>query len=231
MQGKIALTILALAVGGFILTSPPASAQQDQQHQQKNVQGQSHGGGRNANVAPGNGRRAVAPRGNTRIVSPRVNSQRTFRQRNARTVTPRGAVTERRMRTVTQRETIQRRVRTTTPRVITPRTGPKVVGGDARLATAGRIHGAARTVIRGHNFSVWRSGHRVRHNNGWRTFVAIGSLASIYIGSDDYYPYAYISATRPYCEGLTYDRCELRWQEVETIEGDVIGQCVAYCPR
>ena len=30
--------------------------------------------------------------------------------------------------------------------------------------------------------------------------------------------------------GITEDGCELMWQEVETIEGDVINQCVAYCP-
>ena len=50
------------------------------------------------------------------------------------------------------------------------------------------------------------------------------------IGSSQYYPYAYVSAPEPYCEGLTEDGCELMWQEVETIEGDVINQCVAYCP-
>jgi hypothetical protein len=26
------------------------------------------------------------------------------------------------------------------------------------------------------------------------------------------------------------DGCELVWQQVETVEGDVIDQCVAYCP-
>jgi hypothetical protein len=33
-----------------------------------------------------------------------------------------------------------------------------------------------------------------------------------------------------YCQGLTEDGCELMWQDVETIEGDVVPQCVAYCP-
>ena len=50
------------------------------------------------------------------------------------------------------------------------------------------------------------------------------------VGSDEYYPYAYISAPEQYCEGVTEDGCELRWQQVETVEGDVIDQCVAYCP-
>ena len=65
---------------------------------------------------------------------------------------------------------------------------------------------------------------------GWRTFVALSTLGAIAIGASEYYPYAYISAPAPYCEGLTEDGCQLMWQDVETIEGDVIPQCVAYCP-
>jgi hypothetical protein len=90
--------------------------------------------------------------------------------------------------------------------------------------------GLGRTVIGGHNYSTWRSGHRVRHGRGWRTFVGIGALGAIAIGSSEFYPYAYISAPENFCEGLTEDGCELMWQDVETIEGDVVPQCVAYCP-
>jgi len=92
------------------------------------------------------------------------------------------------------------------------------------------VRGAGRATIRGHNFSVWRSGYRVRHGGGWRTFIALSALSAIAVGSSSYYPYAYISAPQPYCEGLTEDGCQLMWQEVETIEGDVVSQCVAYCP-
>lgn len=60
--------------------------------------------------------------------------------------------------------------------------------------------------------------------------MCMRTLGAIAIGSNEYYPYAYISAPEPYCEGLTEDGCELQWQEVQTIEGDVIDQCVAYCP-
>ncbi len=91
-------------------------------------------------------------------------------------------------------------------------------------------HGTGRAVIHGHNYSAWRSGHRGRHGSGWRTFGALSVLGAIAVGSTDYYPYAYISAPEPYCEGLTEDGCELVWQQVETIEGDVVDQCVAYCP-
>jgi hypothetical protein len=90
--------------------------------------------------------------------------------------------------------------------------------------------GAGRTVIRGHNYSAWRSGYRIRHGSGWWTFAALSTLGAIAIGSSEYYPYAYISAPKPYCEGRTEDGCELMWQEVETIEGDVVNQCLAYCP-
>ena len=114
-----------------------------------------------------------------------------------------------------------------TPRVITPR--------GTRAVTASRLRGvpargAGRTVIRGQNYSAWRSGYRVRRGSGWRTFVALSALGAIAIGANEFYPYAYVSAPEPYCEGQTEDGCELMWQEVETIEGDVVNQCVAYCP-
>ncbi len=112
-------------------------------------------------------------------------------------------------------------------RVVTPRGTRAVTASRLRAAPA---RGAGRTVIQGRNYSVWRSGYRVRHGSAWRTFVALSTLGAIAIGSSEYYPYAYISAPEPYCEGLTEDGCELQWQEVQTIEGDVMDQCVAYCP-
>ncbi len=113
------------------------------------------------------------------------------------------------------------------PRVVTPR--------GTRTVTASRLRGvpargAGRTVIRGQNYSVWRSGYRIRHGSGWWTFVALSTLGAIAIDSNEYYPFAYISAPEDYCQGLTDDGCELIWQEVQTNEGDVVNQCVAYCP-
>jgi hypothetical protein len=49
-------------------------------------------------------------------------------------------------------------------------------------------------------------------------------------GAALYYPYAYIDAPAPYCEGLTGDGCQLQWQAVPTLEGPAEFQCVAYCP-
>jgi hypothetical protein len=77
---------------------------------------------------------------------------------------------------------------------------------------------------------VWRSGYRVRYGSAWRTFIALSALSAIAIGYDNYYPYAYISAPQPYCESMTEDGCQLMWQELQTLEGDIINQCVAYCP-
>ena len=113
------------------------------------------------------------------------------------------------------------------PRVVTPR-GTRTVTASRLRAVPAR--GAGRVVIRGQNYSAWRSGYRVRHGSGWWTFVALSTLGAIAIGSNEYYPYAYLSAPEPYCEGLTEDGCQLMWQEVETIEGGVVNQCVAYCP-
>ena len=126
------------------------------------------------------------------------------------------------------------------PKLVAPGSGgPKVVSPaitlrhvtphGTRTVTAARLRGVpargtGRTVIRGHDYSAWRNGYRVRHRNRWRTFVALSALGAIAIGAIEYYPYAYISAPELYCEVQTEDGCELMWQEVETLEGDVINQ-------
>jgi hypothetical protein len=230
MHRKIAMTILAFSLGGcFILMPPPAAKAQ--------AVGQS-------TTAPksDSGAAVAQPRsGATRTVAPRAT--RTVTPHATRTVTP---------RTVTQPRTTTRtfgQPKGTTRLVGQPKSGQKVVGPaglgnktprvvtprGTRTITASRLRGVptrglGRTVIGGHNYSAWRSGHRVRHGSGWRTFVGIGALGAIAIGSSEFYPYAYISAPENYCEGLTEDGCELMWQDVETIEGDVVPQCVAYCP-
>jgi len=143
-------------------------------------------------------------------------------------------------RKVSTPTTATRKVTTpiTAARKVTPGAAPKIVspsGAKAHVVTAGKLRGmpasgAGQATILGHNYSVWRSGYRVRHGNGWLTFVALRTLSFITIGSRHYYPYAYITAPQPYCTGLTEDGCQLMWQDVETIEGDIVSQCVAYCP-
>ena len=140
-----------------------------------------------------------------------------------------------------QPRVIQKQVQ---PRIISPRTGQmsttrKVFtprGANSRVVSAARIRnaparGAFRTTIHGRNYSVWRSGYRARHGNRWRTFVALGALGVLAIGAYEYYPYAYIDAPADYCDGLTEDGCQLVYDEVQTVEGDVAPQCVAYCPQ
>jgi hypothetical protein len=92
------------------------------------------------------------------------------------------------------------------------------------------IRGASKTTIAGRNYSVWRGSHRVQRHGHWRTFVGLSALSAIAFGSAYYYPYAYIDAPAPYCEGLTEDGCQLQWQAVRTLEGPTEFVCVAYCP-
>jgi hypothetical protein len=113
------------------------------------------------------------------------------------------------------------------PRVVTFTGQRAVIGGRLR----GVRVGTGRYVVHGRNFSYWRGGpYRVRYGNGWRTFVALGALSAIAVGTTTYYPYAYISAPQDTCEGLTEDGCQMTWQDVETVEGGTAAQCVAYCP-
>lgn len=123
---------------------------------------------------------------------------------------------------------------TVTPNVAAPRGGAprdtSTTGSAARAMSLPSIRGASRATIAGRNFSVWRGSHRVNRDGRWRTFVGLGALSAIFVGSSYYYPYAYIDASSDYCQGWTEDGCELSWQPVPTIEGDTDYQCVAYCP-
>ena len=114
-------------------------------------------------------------------------------------------------------------------RAFTPRSTRSSVVSAARIRSV-PARGVGRTSIQGRNYSVWRSNYRVRRDNGWRTFVALGALGTIAIGAAEYYPYAYIQAPQNYCDGRTEDGCQLVWEDVETVEGGTYGQCVAYCP-
>lgn len=94
------------------------------------------------------------------------------------------------------------------------------------------IRNETKINVGGTNYSVWRDGdsHRVYRDGYWTTFVGLGVLTPVAIGTAYYYPYAYIDAPAPYCDGLTEDGCELEWQPVPTVEGSTEFACVAYCP-
>jgi hypothetical protein len=104
------------------------------------------------------------------------------------------------------------------------------VGQAGRGLHAAAIRGASRATITGRNYSIWRGSHRVRRGGQWRTFVGLGALGAVAFGATHYYPYAYIDAPAPYCQGLTEDGCQLQWRAVPTVEGPMEFQCVAYCP-
>jgi len=110
--------------------------------------------------------------------------------------------------------------------------GPnRIVGSPAGGRRGFVVRDASRATIAGRNFSVWHDSHRVRRGGHWRTLVALRTLAIITFGSAPYYPYAYIDAPAPYCQGVTEDGCRLQWEEVPTLEGPRVYECVAYCPR
>jgi hypothetical protein len=108
-------------------------------------------------------------------------------------------------------------------------------GANAGVVTTSRLGdlpaiGVSRASIRDQNYSVWRHGYHAHYHDRWYTCMALSALPTILIGANEFYPFAYIDAPEPYCDGLTEDDCQLVWQNVETDEGDVIPQCVAYCP-
>jgi len=150
-----------------------------------------------------------------------------------RTVTPKLEATPR--RTVTpKRETTPKRTvtpkREVTPKVASPKEGsPRIGSGGPGLRAIGP-RSTGKAFVHGQNYTVWRGSRRVRYGNSWRTFRALSALSVLLIGGATYYPYAYLSAPEPVCEGETEDGCILQWQEIETLEGPRVFQCVAYCP-
>ena len=108
--------------------------------------------------------------------------------------------------------------------------GPGGTGPSGNAARALAIRGANNTAIDGRNFSVRRGSYRAYRGGYWRTFVGVGTLGAILYGGYRYFPYAYIDAPPEFCDGETEDGCQLQWQEVQTLEGPLDFQCVAYCP-
>jgi hypothetical protein len=122
---------------------------------------------------------------------------------------------------------------TASPSTFSPKgTSPRIGSPSGRAGfRAVGARGAGRVAFHGRNYSVWRGGpYRHRSGNRWRTFVALSALTAVAVGGATYYPYAYVSAPAPVCEGETDDGCLLRWEEVPTVEGPREFQCVAYCP-
>jgi hypothetical protein len=132
------------------------------------------------------------------------------------------------LRSVGQQPTVQRGIdqRSTRQRGV----GQSAVARSGGHVRGGTVRSASRLSIEGRNYSVRRGSYRVHRHGGWRTFAALSALGGLAVGGVNYYPYAYISAPAPYCDGMTEDGCQLQWQELQTLEGAVEFQCVAYCP-
>jgi hypothetical protein len=233
--GAVAITAIIL----FAPCTPSAAQERSATSTEFSAQQQQDKKGKGTKVAPSARpapQRAAPHRAAPRVAAPQRTAPRTVTQTKTTSRSSRQPTT--RSHTVRQPKATRKVVAPAgaNRKVVSPAAAPRVVTPrGTKAVTASRLRGvpargAGRTVIRGQNYSVWRSGYRVRHGNGWRTFVALSALGAIAIGSSEYYAYAYISAPEPYCEGLTEDGCELMWQGVETIEGDVVNQCVAYCP-
>jgi len=87
------------------------------------------------------------------------------------------------------------------------------------------------TIINRRNVPIFRGGRTIFVGRDIRRIVAVSTLAAIAVGAVYYYPYGYAAISRPVCRGITDEGCALRWQSVATEEGDVVAQCVQYCPQ
>ena len=172
--------------------------------------------------------KAVAPR----TVAPKAVTPRRTAPTGPKVAKPKRVVTP---KAVTTKKVVAPK-RVVTPKAIAPKAvtpkgvAPKIVSPSGRGLRAVGTRSTGRVVIGGRNYSVWRGTRRVRHDGRWATLAAISALSIFFYGGANYYPYAYLSATGPYCEGVTEDGCILRWEEVPTLEGPRVFQCVAYCP-
>ncbi|SRR6266545_1305304 len=223
--GQISLVAGALAVASVVGFASPSLAQVSSAVGVIKLAEASQTEQKKRTVAP----KQVTPRqaAPKRTVSPKLEST------PRRTVTPKLEAAPR--RTVTPKlETTPRRTvtpkREATPKVVSPKEGsPRVGSGGPGLRAIGP-RSTGRAFVHGQNYTVWRGSRRVRYGNNWRTFRALSALSVLIIGGATYYPYAYLSAPEPVCEGETEDGCILQWQEIETLEGPRLFQCVAYCP-
>jgi len=112
-------------------------------------------------------------------------------------------------------------------RVVRPGVRPPGVRGprvSVRVRAGGPVRiGGRRIVV---HRRAWRPYWRGRYWN----VVPIVALGAFTVGALAYAPYAYLPVAEPVCTGYTEDGCILRWTEVPTEQGDLVPQCVTYCP-
>jgi len=155
-------------------------------------------------VAPRRAPVVVAPRRSTVVVAPRRSTVIVAPRRGPVVVAPRAVG----------------------PAVVVPRRGvvsPVVVAPRRYFGSPLVLRGRPYTVVTGPRVVFWRGARR--------SLVPLAALSVITIGAVSYRAYGYVPVEQPLCEGPTPEGCELRWTEVPTPEGDLVPQCVAYCPQ
>jgi len=106
--------------------------------------------------------------------------------------------------------------------------GPKLINvvGPVKLLPKGpKI-----TLINNKNFTIWRGPRNIWWNGRLRSLVALSVLGGLTIGGTYYLADGYVPIAGPICHGITEEGCSLVWREVPTEDGDVIWQCVQFCP-
>jgi hypothetical protein len=93
-----------------------------------------------------------------------------------------------------------------------------------------RIRAGGPVNIGGRRVIVIRDRHVVRWRGRPWNVVPIVALGALTIGAIAYAPYAYVPVEEPVCTGYTEDGCFFQWTEVPTAEGELVPQCVTYCP-
>jgi hypothetical protein len=106
--------------------------------------------------------------------------------------------------------------------VIEPRGGPRI---------SGRVRGGGPIVLGGRSVVLVRGPHVVQWRGRQRNLVPIAALAALSLGGIAYAANAYVPVEQPVCSGYTEGGCFFHWTEALTPEGDLIPQCVAYCPQ
>ena len=81
------------------------------------------------------------------------------------------------------------------------------------------------------NAPIWNGPKKIWWGNKWKVFVPLTALGVVALGGAYYYPDAYLTVARPYCEGITPDGCRLNWQRIDFEDGGSDWQCVQYCRR
>ena len=87
------------------------------------------------------------------------------------------------------------------------------------------------TLINKRNFTIFRGPRGIWWNGRVQNLVALTALGSLTIGTTYYLADGYVPIALPLCRGITQEGCALVWRDVPTDDGDMIAQCVQFCPR